>query len=417
MIIKKSFLLSPQFLLNPLVGFLLGFFVFQFFPPFFSEIGHKWQIILLDIFSIFILIFGIFCGSLIKFSFFRNRKWILYDKKYFLFLFSVGLTLYSFEIYQFSKEGITVFFKASASKEGWYIGLTPIFQRFFMLLLWYGILIKKKDISKINYFFLILLLLIEFIKELPAIQRGFILEFFLWAVIVKIYEVGLSFKKLVKYFAIFFIILFVSAQLSQVFWNFRTSQGKENFDIKNVELNYEIKIYENFKKLTKRFNHHESWKIYDGYEDVAGDLSLKALKSLKDRFLFKTKTIEFGPGITPDLRRSMGVPAPRSAEALNTSWILFHMKDFGIYALLIFWITFGMLLGVFYQLLNSKKNLFFLTFYLTFFFTFLLLGIRGNSAAVIFFLVRYFIAVFIAVIVFNLIKFFKTLLVKASKNY
>jgi hypothetical protein len=275
-----------------------------------------------------------------------------------------------------------------ASSEGMYVGIKGTITGSFILLLWYGLIVKRYRIC-------IPLLILEFIMQLTVLSKSAIIIFFLNGLIVYIYSNGLTSRQILR-FVIIFIGLFIAASIfAAMTHSLRSAMILKHFDdISISNMSTDVSVKKALIRLLDRLNLHNPSPIFEN-ENLAASMDLLALKGLYLRLILVNEDIRNGPGITRKFKGYVGLPSSKSALVFLRSVLLYHM-GFGIIAIGIFNTFLGLFSGLLWGICYSiyRLNPYFLMIYIPFAWD-NIAGYDSNIAAQLFHIIQLLIAVFI----------------------
>ena len=371
---KISFWGSPKFLFHPVTAFLIGFLAYHLIPPFFSEDGHNWFVILLDIFAIVFFAIGVGTARIFKTAVFGSSFKIRVGPEDFkLMLFVWFCYLFSLRAFHYYEAGIYSLLHPYSTQCHTYTTMKGQLTDPFNFLLWYGAIALKK-----RYCFL--LLFIEFLIGLPIMSRAFIFYFVVHGMIVYVYINGLS-KRMLKRFSISLILLFVTVGLFGGLIHAARSyvyigQLDKVWD-RNIYMGKTVSLGNAARFLGQRMNIHGNYKKFiEGHEDYVANRDLESLKSILPKLLGFEKEYKVGPGISMDIGTALGFAKTHSAFEWPRPIILYHLPG-GILAIGIFYMIFGAIFGSLFYILYSSRNLLFPMIYVSM----ALMWLYGGSAS------------------------------------
>ena len=402
---------SPRILFHPITAYLIGFLAYHLIPPFFSEDGHNWFIILLDLFAIVFFAIGVADGRIFKKicsgSSFKIRAG---PEDFKLMLFVWFCLLWSFRAFHWYEAGIYSVLHPYSTQCHIYTTMKGELAAPFAMLLWYGAISLKKR-------YCYLLLFLEFLIRLPMMSRSFIFFFFLYGMIVYIFNSGLSRRNVIR-FGVALLLLFacvgiLSGYISAIRGPVLVEKRYDK--IANVKFSDNISITKAARFIARRMNTHGGYKLIEGHERYVANQDLESLKSILPKLLGFEKEYRVSPtGVSNDVGRQIGFSNTHSAFVFPRTIILFHMG--GFFAIAVFYLLFGALFGVLFNLFYSPKNMLFPMVYLILMLAYLAGGTGSLVGATAFQLLFKFATLFIPLSIFFTLKILKILVRPSPVN-
>lgn len=351
---RKGFFGSPKILFHPVTAYLIGFLAYHLFPPFFSEQGHNWFIILLDLFAIVFFAVGVANGRILKRIFFGLSFKIKAGPEDFKLMLLIWFCLlFSLRVFHYYEAGIYSLLHPYSTQCHIYTTMKGQLTSPFIILLWYGVVVLKKK-------YCYLLLFLEFLISFPILSRSFIFMFFLYGIAVYAFVNGLSRKKL-KQFTMILLVLFMSLGIiGGCIHAVRSYVYIGELDkIASIQFSDHIGIKKGARFLSRRMNIHGNYKLIEGYEEYIADLDIEGLKSILPKLLGFEKEYKVRPTSAAGIAgRRIGFIKGKTATELPRNIILFHTHG-GILTIAMFYLIFGALFGLLFEVLYSAKNMLF----------------------------------------------------------
>ncbi|MEW5744475.1 MAG: hypothetical protein AB1805_03400 [Nitrospirota bacterium] len=389
-------------LFHPITAYIVGFLAFHLIPPFFSDGGHNWFIIFLDLAGVLFFSVGVVNGVMFKrMSLGATFKIKAMREEFTLLLLAFAVILYPFRIYRVFQEGIYALLHSYSWKYlSKFTTMYELLQAPYILLLWCGVFIVRK-----RYIFV--LLFFEFLLQVASLSKTGVLFFAIYGIAAYAFLNALTMRRIRQFAIIIGVLLLVSIITGQYIHDVRSYAFTRNFDTAG-EVEFKVSLTDSLKRFVDRMNTHGNYRFVAGNEEYLAEKDFKALKSIAPKLLGFDREYEVNPiTLSYEAGIAVGLIAPsvfKTATEFPRSIFLYSFG--GLSAVVLFSILSGAVFGFLFDIFYKSNNLMFIIFFFLLSLGFLVKATGQFVATTVFQLLFGLITFSIPIILFFVMRFF-----------
>jgi len=337
-------------LFHPLVWTLLGYMVWMFLPPFFTDRGHKWDVVIIDGIGICMLSAGYYLGTAVKRGLVPGWRLTLRPRDTNTLILAFFLVIYYVRLRLFSQIGIYALLHPYGRESSLIdtIAQTLTFPYIVLLMTMY-ILTKKRGYGG--------LLLLEFVLFIvPTLARSYYLALMLIFVFIRLFFFETKLSRLLKYLPAVAVLLALTALLGPYMHAVRSYAY-----IGAIERAEDLSFgtSEDASFIVDRLNvHGEAWSI-EPVVDQAADIDRQALIGEFRKWSGLTAAYPIYPTTVANQIGLLVGYGVKTSTDFPRNYVLFHYP-MGLVAVLTFNLLLGTVYGILYKLIFVKQNVLFL---------------------------------------------------------
>lgn len=383
---------------HPILWTLIGYMVWMLVPPFFTDEGHMWKLVPVDLIGFCSLCFGFYFGGAVKNTFIPNYKLTIRRENISALIFSFIVIIYCTRLYLFSKVGIYAFLHPFSRESS----LIDTFARdltwpYITLVTTLFILTKKKIYGT--------LLVLEFVFFIvPTMARSYYLLLILNIVFIRIFLFNFKFTKLINYLPVLVLMLVGIGFIGPYLHAVRSLAYVGKIE-KAESISFESTKDDKF--LINRLNVHGlAWSVKPVI-DKAAELDRVALTGMLSKWFGFSKDYSIRPSEVSNIIGSMiNKDIYKSSTDIPRNYVLMHYP-IGALAVIVFSFFMGIVFAITYKILYVKNSLIFITLWIPFLYSPAFGGQGAMASAFIFQYLLIASSFVLLLIVFMVVKYLK----------
>jgi hypothetical protein len=343
--------LHTRFLLfHPTTAYIVGFLTWMFVPPIFSKHGHNWEIIAIDLVGIFFFVVGAGYGAYLKRVVFGRATLQITRSSFDLLILVLAALIFALRIYHFMQDGIYAFLHQYATQSSILVTLKTTMTWPYITLLMTGAIVLKRNYCKVLIAVEVLLFIV------PTMSRSYYFFAIFYGCLIYFFFFGVS-RRFGAAAALWSAVILV---LINIFGPYLHAVRSVTYvrDLDSISsVDFEEQKSENF--LIERLNVHNTYERLAGYERKIAELDYAGFRSILPKLAGFTPDYTVNPlSVSTEAGLMIGYGSEKTATAFPKNWILYHLPA-GIFAVIAYTFTLGLLATLTYHLIFSPSNLLF----------------------------------------------------------
>ena len=341
---------------HPLTWYVLGYCIWMFIPPFFTENGHHFLTVTADLWGGIFLVIGYFNGVILKKSIFGKYKIQFEEKNLKYFIFALILIIYSVRIKLFSEIGVYAFLHPYSRESSLFDTIATLLGMPYVVLVMTLFYTTKKPIYIILFVTEVVLFLV------PQMARSYYIMVPLFYFLIIFYYGRVSIQKIIYRAAPVLIILLIFVSQVGPYINGVRSYAQ----IGKFEQGLELEYFSEDKKtsfIINRLNIHGEAFNFEPVINEVVRMDLLAFQSMVEKwtgltpgYIIHPTTISNEAGILIGYGVGTSTDFPRNLVLAN--------YPLPVLAIALFNFMLGILMAGIFSLIYEKANKLFIMLWL-----------------------------------------------------
>ena len=353
---------KKYYFFHPVFWYAVGYCVWMLIPPFFTEEGHHYPTILADIVGSLVFVFGVILGSAWKNDACRTLNIKINESDVSLLVCAFFLIIYAIRLKLYSEVGVYAFLHSYSREPALLDSIASYLAMPYVVFLISLVYTTRRKV------FIVLLLLEIVLFILPVMSRGALVWPFIYLFFAVLYYGRFDFIKATKKFApAIIVMLAVISIIGPYMQGVRSyvyiGQLEKGLDVVEFTLPESKGGF-----LVDRLNIHGQSFMFEPVIKQVAELDGVAFKSLAEKLLGISLTYEVNPAEVSNIVGQWIGYGSKTSTDVARNYVLINY-EFGLFALVVFNLLFGILLAVIYKIIFVPSSPVFLAMWVPFIFS------------------------------------------------
>jgi hypothetical protein len=348
--------LKKYYFFHPLTWYVLGYCVWMFIPPFFTENGHHLLTVTADLWGGIFLVIGYFTGVMQKRSVFGGYKIQFEENNLKYLIFTMILIIYSVRIKLFSEIGVYALLHPFSRESSLFDTIATLLGMPYVVLIMTLFYTTRKPVYIILFITEVVLFLV------PQMARSYYVMVPLFYFLVIFYYGQVSIRKIIYRAAPILIIALIFVNQVGPFINGVRSYAQIGEFDKGLELEYFVEDKSN-SFIINRLNVHGEAFNFEPVIDEVVRMDLLAFQSMAEKWTGLTSGYKIHPTtISNEAGILIGYGVGTSTDFPRN--LVLSNYPFPLLAIALFNFLLGMLMAFIFSLIYVKTNKLFIMLWL-----------------------------------------------------